>query len=64
MYLCCLQERERRRQHMSLVKQLDGRRRYEDRERRKHRLLLDKLSLKEKKLEQRKKEIELLKELR
>lgn len=49
---------------MALVKQLDGRRRFEEREKRKHRVLLDKLLLKERRLEQRKKELELLAELR
>lgn len=49
---------------MALIKQLDCRRRFEEREKRKHQVLLDKLLLKEKRLEERKKEIELLTELR
>lgn len=30
------QERERRRQHMTLIRQLENRRKYEERERKKH----------------------------
>ncbi|XP_073964797.1 bromodomain adjacent to zinc finger domain 2B toutatis isoform X17 [Choristoneura fumiferana] len=58
------QERERRRQHTTFVRQLDARRRWEERERRKHQNLLDRLLAKEKKLQQRRKEMELLAELR
>ncbi|XP_061381382.1 bromodomain adjacent to zinc finger domain protein 2B isoform X9 [Danaus plexippus] len=58
------QERERRRQHTAFIRQLDARRRWEDRERRKHQNLLDRLLAKEKKLQQRRKEMELLAELR
>ncbi|XP_039748028.1 bromodomain adjacent to zinc finger domain protein 2B-like isoform X10 [Pararge aegeria] len=58
------QERERRRQHTTFIRQLDSRRRWEDRERRKHQNLLDRLLVKEKKLQQRRKEMELLSELR
>ncbi|XP_073964799.1 bromodomain adjacent to zinc finger domain 2B toutatis isoform X19 [Choristoneura fumiferana] len=59
-----LEERERRRQHTTFVRQLDARRRWEERERRKHQNLLDRLLAKEKKLQQRRKEMELLAELR
>ncbi|XP_052754383.1 bromodomain adjacent to zinc finger domain protein 2B isoform X11 [Galleria mellonella] len=58
------QERERRRQHTTFIRQLDSRRRWEERERRKHQNLLDRLLAKEKKLQQRRKEMELLSELR
>ncbi|XP_072937483.1 uncharacterized protein [Epargyreus clarus] len=58
------EERERRRQHTTFIRQLDSRRRWEERERRKHQNLLDRLLAKEKKLRQRKKEMELLAELR
>lgn len=58
------QERERRRQHTTFIRQLDSRRRWEERERRKHQNLLDRLLAKEKKLQSRRKEMELLSELR
>ncbi|KAG6447302.1 hypothetical protein O3G_MSEX004836 [Manduca sexta] len=58
------QERERRRQHTTFIRQLDSRRRWEERERKKHQNLLDRLLVKEKKLQQRRKEMELLSELR
>ncbi|XP_045782477.1 bromodomain adjacent to zinc finger domain protein 2B-like isoform X11 [Maniola jurtina] len=58
------EERERRRQHTTFIRQLDSRRRWEERERRKHQNLLDRLLVKEKKLQQRRKEMELLSELR
>ncbi|XP_021208330.1 bromodomain adjacent to zinc finger domain protein 2B isoform X10 [Bombyx mori] len=58
------QERERRRQHTTFIRQLDARRRWEERERKKHQNLLDRLLVKEKKLQQRRKEMELLSELR
>ncbi|XP_053621156.1 bromodomain adjacent to zinc finger domain protein 2B isoform X12 [Plodia interpunctella] len=58
------EERERRRQHTTFIRQLDSRRRWEERERRKHQNLLDRLLAKEKKLQQRRKEMELLAELR
>ncbi|KAI5638094.1 PHD-finger domain-containing protein [Phthorimaea operculella] len=58
------EERERRRQHTTFIRQLDSRRRWEERERRKHQNLLDRLLAKEKKLQLRRKEMELLSELR
>ncbi|CAG9136004.1 unnamed protein product [Plutella xylostella] len=58
------QERERRRQHTTFIRQLDARRRWEERERRKHQNLLDRLLVKEKKLQQRRKEMQLLSQLR
>ncbi|RZC05013.1 bromodomain adjacent to zinc finger domain protein 2B, partial [Asbolus verrucosus] len=58
------QERERRRQHMALVKALENRRKLEERERKKQQLLAEKQANKEKKMEQRKMELEILSELR
>lgn len=58
------EERERRRQHTTFIRQLDSRRRWEERERKKHQNLLDRLLAKEKKLQLRRKEMELLSELR
>ncbi|XP_015837092.1 bromodomain adjacent to zinc finger domain protein 2B isoform X4 [Tribolium castaneum] len=57
-------ERERRRQHMALVKALENRRKLEERERKKQQLLAEKQANKEKKMEQRKMELEILSELR
>ncbi|XP_018573491.1 bromodomain adjacent to zinc finger domain protein 2B isoform X3 [Anoplophora glabripennis] len=57
-------ERERRRQHMALVKALENRRKLEERERKKQQLLAEKQANKEKKMEQRKVEMEILTELR
>nr|CAI5824465.1 unnamed protein product [Callosobruchus analis] len=57
-------ERERRRQHMALVKALESRRKLEERERKKQQLLAEKQANKEKKLEQRKMEMEILAEIR
>uniref|UniRef100_W4VRC8 Putative toutatis n=1 Tax=Corethrella appendiculata TaxID=1370023 RepID=W4VRC8_9DIPT len=57
-------ERERRRQHTTLIKQLDNRKRYEDREKKKNQLILDKLIQREKRLAIRKRDTEILAELR
>ncbi|XP_049817838.1 bromodomain adjacent to zinc finger domain protein 2B isoform X4 [Aethina tumida] len=57
-------ERERRRQHMALVKALENRRKLEERERKKQQLLAEKQANKEKKKEQRKIELEILNEIR
>ncbi|KAG5873343.1 hypothetical protein JTB14_032316 [Gonioctena quinquepunctata] len=57
-------ERERRRQHMALVKSLESRRKLEERERKKQQLLAEKQANKERKLEQRKMELEILAEIR
>ncbi|GJQ86804.1 hypothetical protein Trydic_g5593 [Trypoxylus dichotomus] len=57
-------ERERRRQHMALVKALENRRKLEERERKKQQMLAEKQANKEKKLEQRRIEMEILTELR
>nr|XP_023030372.1 bromodomain adjacent to zinc finger domain protein 2B-like isoform X3 [Leptinotarsa decemlineata] len=57
-------ERERRRQHMALVKSLESRRKLEERERKKQQLLAEKQANKEKKLEQRRVEMEILAEIR
>ncbi|XP_072379907.1 bromodomain adjacent to zinc finger domain protein 2B isoform X1 [Diabrotica undecimpunctata] len=58
------QERERKRQHMILIKTLESRRKLEARERKKQQLLAEKQANKEKKLEQRKQELEILSEIR
>nr|XP_022921301.1 bromodomain adjacent to zinc finger domain protein 2B isoform X3 [Onthophagus taurus] len=57
-------ERERRRQHLALVKALESRRKLEERERKKQQILAEKQANKEKKLEQRRIEMEILTELR
>ncbi|XP_045483228.1 bromodomain adjacent to zinc finger domain protein 2B isoform X2 [Harmonia axyridis] len=57
-------ERERRRQHMALVKSLESRRKLEEREKKKQQLLAEKQANKEKKMEQRRLEMEILNELR
>lgn len=59
-----LQERERRRQHTSYMKSLDSRKKYEEREKKKHQVVLDKLISREKKLISRRKDAEILTELR
>ncbi|XP_025834875.1 uncharacterized protein LOC108740196 isoform X2 [Agrilus planipennis] len=57
-------ERERRRQHMALVKALEARRKLEARERKKQVLLAEKQANKERKMEQRRIEMEILTEIR
>lgn len=57
-------EKERRRQHMTLVRALETRKRIEERERKRIELRADKIVKQERKMEQRKMELELLKELR
>ncbi|CAG2054337.1 unnamed protein product [Timema podura] len=57
-------ERERRRQHMMLVKTLECRKRLEERERKRQEMRAEKLASKERKIEQRRIELELVKELR
>ncbi|KAJ6644557.1 Bromodomain adjacent to zinc finger domain protein 2B, partial [Pseudolycoriella hygida] len=57
-------ERERRRQHMTLIRQLENRRKYEEREKKKHQMVLDKLISREKKLTIKKRDAEILAELR
>lgn len=59
-----LQERERRRQHMALVKSLEARKRLEEREKKKQQTLLEKQATRERRLEQRRIEMEILTELR
>ncbi|XP_063700071.1 bromodomain adjacent to zinc finger domain protein 2B [Culicoides brevitarsis] len=58
------QERERRRQHMTYIKQLDTRKKLEEREKKKHQQVLDKLISREKKLISRRREADILAELR
>nr|XP_024218419.1 bromodomain adjacent to zinc finger domain protein 2B isoform X4 [Halyomorpha halys] len=57
-------ERERRRQHMGLVKALEVRKRLEEREKKRLEQRAEKLATREKRIEQRKVEVELLRELR
>ncbi|XP_014245152.1 bromodomain adjacent to zinc finger domain protein 2B-like isoform X4 [Cimex lectularius] len=57
-------ERERRRQHMGLVKALEIRKRMEEREKKRLEQRAEKLATREKRIEQRKIEVELLRELR
>lgn len=57
-------EKERRRQHMTLVRALENRKRIEERERKRIELRAEKIAKHERKLEQRRIELELLKELR
>ncbi|EAT46809.1 AAEL002037-PA [Aedes aegypti] len=59
-----LEERERRRQHMALIKQLELRRKFEEKEKKKHQVILDKLIQREKKLAMRKRDTSILQELR
>ncbi|XP_066142335.1 bromodomain adjacent to zinc finger domain protein 2B isoform X3 [Euwallacea fornicatus] len=57
-------EKERRRQHLALIKAMENRRKMEEKERRKQQLMAEKQANKEKKLEQRKADLEILTELR
>ncbi|KAL0268350.1 UNVERIFIED_CONTAM: hypothetical protein PYX00_010324 [Menopon gallinae] len=57
-------EKERRRQHMNLVRALETRKRVEERERKRIELRAEKIARQERKLEQRRVELEILKELR
>ncbi|XP_055319617.1 bromodomain adjacent to zinc finger domain protein 2B isoform X4 [Sitodiplosis mosellana] len=57
-------ERERRRQHLTLIQQLDIRRQFEEREKKKHQMVLDKLIIRDRKLSARKRDAEVLAELR
>lgn len=41
MLLAAEMERERRRQHMALIRQLELRRKFEEREKKKHQMVLD-----------------------
>ncbi|XP_022241135.1 bromodomain adjacent to zinc finger domain protein 2B-like isoform X2 [Limulus polyphemus] len=57
-------ERERRRQHMLLVRALDIRKKHEERERKREELLQEKRMYKEKKMEQRRIELQLIREIK
>ncbi|XP_060523165.1 uncharacterized protein LOC132700053 isoform X3 [Cylas formicarius] len=57
-------EKERRRQHLALIKAMESRRKLEEKEKRKQQLLAEKQANKERKIEQRKAELEILAELR
>lgn len=58
------QERERRRQHMALVRQLEARRKFVEREKKKHQMILDRLILREKRMAIRKRDSEILAQIR
>ncbi|KAJ9583619.1 hypothetical protein L9F63_022042, partial [Diploptera punctata] len=60
----CFGERERRRQHMVLVKALESRKRLEERERKRQEMRAEKMASKERRMEQRRIELELIRELR
>lgn len=57
-------ERERRKQHMVLVRALESHKKHEERERKREEILAEKRALHEKKLQKKRLEMELLKELR
>jgi hypothetical protein len=59
-----LQERERRRQHMILMKQLEGKRRNDDRERRRKEFGVEKERERDRRIEQKNLEIEIIHEMR
>ncbi|GFY49814.1 bromodomain adjacent to zinc finger domain protein 2B [Trichonephila inaurata madagascariensis] len=58
------QERERRRQHMILVRALENRKKQEERERKREEILFEKRINREKKMEQRRIELDYLRELK
>nr|XP_044248788.1 bromodomain adjacent to zinc finger domain protein 2B isoform X4 [Drosophila takahashii] len=64
MLLAAEMERERRRQHMSLIRMLEVRRKFEDREKKKHQLVLDRLLLRERRMAERKRDAEILQLIR
>ncbi|XP_023228337.1 bromodomain adjacent to zinc finger domain protein 2B-like [Centruroides sculpturatus] len=57
-------ERERRRQHMLLVRALEARKKQEERERKREEILYEKRLNKEKKLEQRRLELQMIREMK
>ncbi|XP_076324451.1 bromodomain adjacent to zinc finger domain protein 2B-like isoform X5 [Tachypleus tridentatus] len=57
-------ERERRRQHMLLVRALEIRKKHEERERKREELLQEKRMYKEKKMEQRRMELQVIREMK
>lgn len=63
-YFLFIKERERRRQHMSLIRMLELRRKFEDREKKKHQLVLDRLLLRERRMAERKRDAEILQLIR
>ncbi|XP_073812239.1 bromodomain adjacent to zinc finger domain 2B toutatis isoform X13 [Musca autumnalis] len=64
MLLAAEMERERRRQHMNLIRQLEIRRKFEEREKKKHQMVLDRLIMREKRLAARKRDAEILAQIR
>ena len=59
-----LQERERRRHHMLLVKALDARRRQEERDRRREDMKVERAALKERRREKRLQDAEVIRQLK
>ena len=59
-----LQERERRKQHMVMMKQLEAKKRCDERERKREELRLKTEIEREKRMEQKKLELELINEMR
>ncbi|XP_059224803.1 bromodomain adjacent to zinc finger domain protein 2B isoform X2 [Stomoxys calcitrans] len=64
LLLAAEMERERRRQHMNLIRQLEVRRKFEEREKKKHQMVLDRLIMREKRLAARKRDAEILAQIR
>ncbi|XP_030388198.1 uncharacterized protein LOC115634529 isoform X2 [Scaptodrosophila lebanonensis] len=64
LLLAAEMERERRRQHMNLIRMLELRRKFEEREKKKHQLVLDRLILREKRMAERKRDAEILQLIR
>jgi len=59
-----LQERERRRQHMALVRALENRRKMEEKEKKRLEARAERIATKEKRAEQRRIEMELIEQIR
>lgn len=57
-------ERERRRQHMMLVRALDAHKKYEERERKREEMMAEKRAIQERKMQKKRFEMELQKELK
>lgn len=62
--LCLLQERERRRQHMIFMRQLEGKKRNDERDRKREELRLERERDRERKMEQKRLENEIINEMR
>jgi hypothetical protein len=64
MFAITFKEKERKRQHGTIIKQLELRRKFEEREKKRHLMLLEKLISREQKLSVRKLDSQILAELR